>query len=120
MSSAIPISWSRAWSVILEGREGGREGRRGREKGREGGREEEGRRERGREGRREGGEKGGRGREGEEERGRKEGVRGGGGEDIKLPLPILLPFSLLRHKNNTVPNTVRFCTKISLENRGNI
>ena len=45
MSSAIPISWSRAWSVILEG-----------------GREEEGRRERGREGGR------GEGREGEEKR----------------------------------------------------
>ena len=53
MSSAIPIRWSRAWSVILEGREGGREGRRGRGrgKGREGGRE------RGKEGR-EGGKKG--------------------------------------------------------------
>ena len=45
MSSAIPISWSRAWSVILEG---------GREEGKRG---------RGREERREGGEKEGRGRE---------------------------------------------------------
>ena len=53
MSSAIPISWSRAWSVILEG-----------------GREEEGRRERGREGGRGEGREGerGRGREGEEKR----------------------------------------------------
>ena len=54
MSSAIPISWSRAWSVILEG-----------------GREEEGRRERGREGRREGG--------GERERKRGSERRGRGG-----------------------------------------